>query len=68
MVDRDAYADTAADRHTGYFSGDYVWIGYYDASGKLQNGDLEVGGGVGVDAVVSHVDIEISGYGSGYSD
>lgn len=48
----------AADRFAGYFSGDHVWVAGYEAGEELEDGDLEVGGGVGVDAVVGFDDDE----------
>lgn len=58
LVARDAHADGAADRLAGHFAGDHVRIACYEAGEELQDGDLEVGGGVGVDAVVGFDDNE----------
>ena len=58
LVARDAHADGAADGLAGDFSGDHVWIARYEAGEELQDGNLEVGGGVGVDAVVGLDDDE----------
>ena len=58
LVARDAHADGAADGLAGDFSGDHVWIARYEAGEELQDGDLEVGGGVGVDSVVGLYDDE----------
>ena len=58
LVARDAHADGAADGLAGYFSGDHVWIACDEAGEELQDGDLEIGGGVGVYAVVGLDDDE----------
>ena len=58
LVARDAHADGAADGLAGYFSGDHVWIARYEAGEELQDGDLKVGGGVGINAVVGLDDDE----------
>ena len=58
LVARDAHADGAADGFAGHFSGDHVGVARYEAGEELQDGDLEVGGCVGVDAVVGFNDDE----------
>ena len=58
LVARDAHADGAADGLAGYFAGDHVWIARDESGEELQDGDLEVGGGVGVDTVVGFDDDE----------
>lgn len=58
LIARDAHADGAADGLARHFSGDHVWVPRYEAGEELQDGDLEVGRCVGVDAVVGFDDDE----------
>lgn len=58
LVARDAHADGSPDGLAGYFAGDHIGIPGYQAGEELQDGDLEVGRGVGVDAVVGFDDDE----------
>ncbi len=58
MIGCDAHADGAADGFAGDFAGDHVRVAGYEAGEELEDGDLEVGGGVGVDAVVCFYDDE----------
>ena len=60
LVACDSHTDGSADGFAGYFSGDHVGIASYKAGEKLKDGDLEVGRGVGVDAVVSFDNDEAS--------
>ncbi len=58
MIGCDAHAYSAADGFAGDFPGDHVRVAGYEAGEELENGDLEVGGGIGVDAVVCFYDDE----------
>lgn len=60
LVACDAHADGSADGFAGYFPGDHIGIASYEASEKLDNGDLETGRGVGVDAIVGFDNDEAS--------
>ena len=58
MVGGDAHGDGAADGFAGDFAGEHVWVAGEEAGEELEDGDLEGGGGVGVDAVVCFDDDE----------
>ena len=58
MIGGDAHADGAADGFAGDLAGDHVGVAGNEAGEELEDGDLEVGGGVGVDAVVGFDDDE----------
>ena len=58
MIGSDAHAYSAADGFAGDFAGDHVWVAGYEAGEQLEDGDLEVGGCVGVDTVVGFNDNE----------
>ena len=58
MIGRDTHGYSAADGFAGYFPRDHVRVAGYEAGEELEDGDLEVGGGVGVDAVVCFDDNE----------
>ena len=58
LIACDAHTDSSADGFAGYFSSHHVRITCNQAGEKLQDGDLEVGGGVGVDTVVGFDDNE----------
>ncbi len=60
LIARDAHADGPADGFAGHFSGDHVGIAGYEAGEELEDGDLEIGGGIGVDTVISFDDDEAS--------
>lgn len=65
LVGRDAHTDGFADGFAGDFAGDHIGVADLEAGEELQNGDLQVGGGVGVDAVVGFDDDEAGGVGGG---
>lgn len=52
LIGCDTHGDGAADGFAGDFSGDHVWVAGREAGEELQDGDLQVRGCVGVDAVV----------------
>ena len=58
LVARDAHAHGAADGLARHFARDHVWVAGDEAGEELEDGDLEVGRGVGVDAVVGFDDDE----------
>ena len=60
LIACDAHADGPADGFASHFPGDHVGIAGYEACEKLENGDLEIGRGVGVDAVVGFDNDEAS--------
>ena len=58
LVARDAHADGAANGLARHLAGDHVRVARDEAGEELQDGDLEVGRSVGVDAVVGFDDDE----------
>ena len=52
LLARDAHSDGAADGLACDFTGDHVGISRLEVDEELEDGDLQVRGGVGVDAVV----------------
>lgn len=52
LVACDAHTDSSADGFAGYFPSDHVGIASYEAGEKLEDGDLKIGRGVGVNTVV----------------
>lgn len=58
LIARDAHADGAADRLARDLAGDHVGVAGREAAEELQDGDLQLRGCVGVDAVVGLDDDE----------
>ena len=58
LVARDAHADGSPDGFARYFSRDHVGVAGDEAGEEAEDGDLEVRGRVGVDAVVGFDDDE----------
>ena len=54
----DAHADGAADGFARDFARDHVWVAGVEADEELEDGNLELAGGVGVDSVVCFDDDE----------
>ena len=53
LLARDAHCHRATDRLPCDLAGDHVGVASGEAAEELEDGDLQGGGGVGVDAVVS---------------
>ncbi len=60
LVACDAHTDGSADGFAGHFPSDHVGIASYEAGEKLEDGDLKIGRGVGVDTVVGFNNDEAS--------
>lgn len=58
LVRGDAHGYGFADGFAGDFAGDHVWIARLEPGEELQDGDLQVRRGVGVDAVIGLDDYE----------
>ena len=52
LLARDTHTHSPADGFTSNFAGDHIWVASGEASEELQDGDLQLGGSVGVDAVI----------------
>ena len=58
LLARDAHAHSATDGFTSNFARNHVWVPSADAGEEVEDGDLQLRGGVGVDAIVSLDDDE----------
>lgn len=58
LLGRDAHADGTTNGFAGDFARDHVWVAGREAGKKLENGDLELAGGVRVDSVIRFNDDE----------
>lgn len=63
MVGGDALAEGALDGGFGEFAGCEVWVAGAEGGEEGEEGDLQRGGGVGVEAVVGFYDYEAGGGG-----
>lgn len=61
LIGRDTHTHGSADGFSSYLPGDHVRVAGIQPSEELKNSDLEIGGGVSVEAVVCFYDDEAGG-------